>query len=210
MDLFSHAWSALRATVAALADEDFSQPSGCASWLVRDLAYHLIIDAQDVLITLATPADGTPTADATTYWHVTNGPPAAEDPLSALTVRLAAAYEDMALLKFHLDDVGAAAARAAKLADPTARVTTQGQVLTVEDYLTAYVLEWTLHHLDLTAHLPTAPAPPPRPCPIPVRHWNGSRARRSPRPSRTRMCCWPGRGVRPRRRRRRPNSLPLR
>ncbi|MFM9591218.1 maleylpyruvate isomerase N-terminal domain-containing protein [Streptomyces scabiei] len=161
MDLFSHSWAALREAVAALTDEDFLQPSGCAGWLVRDLACHLIIDAQDVLITLATPADGTPTADATTYWHVTNEPPSAEDPLSALTVRLAAAYEDMTLLKFHLDDVGAAAARAAELADPTARVTTQGQVLTVEDYLTAYVLEWTLHHLDLTAHLPESAEPPP-------------------------------------------------
>ncbi|WEH18538.1 maleylpyruvate isomerase N-terminal domain-containing protein [Streptomyces sp. VNUA24] len=160
MDLFSHSWSALRATVADLTDEDFSQPSGCAGWLVRDLACHLIIDAQDVLITLATPADGTPTADATTYWHVTNEPPSAEDPLSALTVRLAAAYEDMALLKFHLDDVGAAAARAAELADPAARVSTQGQILTVENYLTAYVLEWTLHHLDLTAHLSEAAGPP--------------------------------------------------
>jgi hypothetical protein len=154
--------SAARAAVADLTDEDFSQPSGCAGWLVRDLACHLIIDAQDVLITLATPAAGTPTADATTYWHVTNEPPAAEDPLSALTVRLAAAYEDMALLKFHLDDVGAAAARAAELADPAARVTTQGQILTVENYLTVYVLEWTLHHLDLTTHLPGTAEPPPQ------------------------------------------------
>ncbi|MFE7760902.1 maleylpyruvate isomerase N-terminal domain-containing protein [Streptomyces sp. NPDC057438] len=162
MDPFAHSWAALRTAVADLTDEDFEQPSGCAGWLVRDLVCHLVIDAQDVLITLATPADGTPTADATTYWHVTNDPPAAEDPLSALTVRLAAAYEDPALLKFHLDDVGSAAARAAELATPTTRVTTQGQILTVEDYLTAYVLEWTLHHLDLTAHLAKAPEPPPQ------------------------------------------------
>ena len=31
---------------------------------------------------------------------------------------------------------------------------TRDQVLTVGDYLSAYVLEWTLHHLDLVAHLP--------------------------------------------------------
>ncbi|MEU0120123.1 hypothetical protein ABZ114_00245 [Streptomyces albidoflavus] len=31
---------------------------------------------------------------------------------------------------------------------------------TAADYLSAYVLEWTLHHLDLTAHLPSAAAPP--------------------------------------------------
>ncbi|UUU34353.1 maleylpyruvate isomerase N-terminal domain-containing protein [Streptomyces sp. CA-210063] len=161
MDLFSHSWAALRTAVANLADKDFEQPSGCAGWLVRDLVCHLIIDAQDVLITLVTPADTPPTVDATTYWHVTNKPPTGEDPLAALTVRLAAAYEDPSLLKFHLDDVGSAAGRAAELADPEARVSTQDQVLTIADYLTAYVLEWTLHHLDLTAHLPAAPGPPP-------------------------------------------------
>ncbi|MDT0571216.1 maleylpyruvate isomerase N-terminal domain-containing protein [Streptomyces sp. DSM 3412] len=163
MDLFSHSWSALRATVADLDAQDFEQPSGCAGWLVRDLVCHLVIDAQDVLITLATPA-GTapPTADAVTYWQATHEPPTGEDPLAALTVRLAAAYEDPALLKFHLDDVGSAAGRAARLADPTARVSTQDKILTVADYLTAYVLEWTLHHLDLTAHLPTAPGPSPQ------------------------------------------------
>jgi hypothetical protein len=30
----------------------------------------------------------------------------------------------------------------------------------VEDYLSAYVLEWTLHHLDLVAHLTDADGPP--------------------------------------------------
>ena len=30
----------------------------------------------------------------------------------------------------------------------------------MRDYLDAYVLEWTLHHLDLVAHLAKEPAPP--------------------------------------------------
>ncbi|MFG2650683.1 maleylpyruvate isomerase N-terminal domain-containing protein [Streptomyces sp. NPDC048436] len=160
MDLFSRSWAALRKAVAALQDEDFARPSGCKGWLVRDLVCHLIIDAQDVLITLVTPADTEPTRDAVTYWAVTRTPPTGEDPLDALTVRLAAAYEDPGLLTFHLDDVGSAAGRAAELADPALRVSTQDEVLTAGDYLDAYVLEWTLHHLDLTAHLPTAPQPP--------------------------------------------------
>ncbi|GAA3099187.1 hypothetical protein GCM10017687_07590 [Streptomyces echinatus] len=50
--------------------------------------------------------------------------------------------------------------RAAGLADPGQRVSTQEMVLTTGDYLCAYVLEWTLHHLDLIAHLPGAPGPP--------------------------------------------------
>ncbi|MGO4426260.1 maleylpyruvate isomerase N-terminal domain-containing protein [Streptomyces sp. MCAF7] len=160
MDLFSRSWTALRTAVAELADEDFAQPSGCAGWLVRDLVCHLVIDAQDVLITLVTPTEAEPTRDAVTYWAVSDTPPTGDDPLDALTVRLAAAYEDPGLLTFHLDDVGSAAGRAAELADPALRVSTQDMVLTAGDYLGAYVLEWTLHHLDLIAHLPNMAEPP--------------------------------------------------
>ncbi|MEU6486987.1 maleylpyruvate isomerase N-terminal domain-containing protein [Streptomyces sp. NPDC046887] len=160
MDLFVRSWAALRAAVVELPDQDFARPSGCAGWLVRDLVCHLVIDAQDVLITLATPADTEATADAVTYWRLQDAPPTGDDPLAALTVRLAAAYQDPGLLRFHLDDIGSAAGRAAVLADPAARVSTQDQVLTAADYLTAYVLEWTLHHLDLAAHLPAVPPPP--------------------------------------------------
>ncbi len=160
VELFSRSWTALRSAVAGLADEDFARPSGCGGWLVRDLVCHLVIDAQDVLITLATPAATEPTRDAATYWEPAATRPTGDDPLDALTVRLAAAYGDPRLLAFHLDDVGSAAGRAAGLADPELRVATQGQVLTAGDYLSAYVLEWTLHHLDLTAHLPWAAGPP--------------------------------------------------
>ncbi|MGW4907254.1 maleylpyruvate isomerase N-terminal domain-containing protein [Streptomyces sp. NPDC004270] len=161
MDLFSRSWTALRTAVAELPDEDFAQPSGCKGWLVRDLVCHLVVDAQDVLITLVTPADSEPTRDAVTYWETSETPPTGDDPLDALTVRLAAAYQEPWLLKFHLDDVGSAAERAARLADPALRVRTRDQVLTAADYLSAYVLEWTLHHLDLIARLPAVPVPPP-------------------------------------------------
>ncbi|MFL6072608.1 MAG: maleylpyruvate isomerase N-terminal domain-containing protein [Mycobacteriales bacterium] len=160
MDLFVRSWAALRAAVADLRDADFARPSGCTGWLVRDLVCHLVIDAQDVLITLVTPAEAEPTRDAVTYWEVSRTPPTGEDPLDALTVRLAAAYGEPWLLKFHLDDVGSAAGRAAGLADPGLRVSTRDQVLTAGDYLSAYVMEWTLHHLDLVAHLPDTAGPP--------------------------------------------------
>ncbi|MFD7102672.1 maleylpyruvate isomerase N-terminal domain-containing protein [Streptomyces celluloflavus] len=159
MDLFSRSWTALRTAVAQLPDEDFARPSGCAGWLVRDLVCHLIIDAQDVLITLVTPAETEPTRDAVTYWDVAGTPPTGDDPLDALIVRLAAAYEEPLLLRFHLDDVGSAAGRAAALADPGLRVGTRDVVLTAGDHLSAYVLEWTLHHLDLVAHLPDVAGP---------------------------------------------------
>lgn len=95
-----------------------------------------------------------------TYWEIAEKPPSGNDPLDALTVRLASAYGDPGLLKFHLDDVGSAAGRAARLCDPEMLVATRGQVLTATDYLSAYVMEATLHHLDLGAHLPQVPKPP--------------------------------------------------
>ncbi|WP_330288233.1 maleylpyruvate isomerase N-terminal domain-containing protein [Streptomyces sp. NBC_00576] len=161
MDLFSRSWTALLTAVAEIPDEDFARPSGCTGWLVRDLVCHLVIDAQDVLITLVTPTEAEPTVDAATYWDVRTEPPTGDDPLDALIPRLAAAYGEPALLKFHLDDVGSAAGRAAQLADPAVRVGTRDEVLTVGDYLSAYVLEWTLHHLDLIAYLPQPVQTPP-------------------------------------------------
>ena len=76
---------------------------------MRDLVCHLIIDAQDVLITLVTPTDAEPTRNEVTYWDVAQTPLTGDEPLDALTVRLAAACEEPRLLKFHLDDVGSAA-----------------------------------------------------------------------------------------------------
>ncbi|KXF52397.1 maleylpyruvate isomerase [Rhodococcus sp. SC4] len=160
MDLFSRSWSALRTVVAELPDENFAQPSGCTGWLVRDLLCHLIIDAQDVLITLVTTADTELTRDAVTYWDLADTPPTGDDPLDALVVRLAAAYQEPRLLKYHFDDVGSAAGRAGELVDPDLRVSTRDEVLTAGDYLSAYVLESTLHHLDLIAHLRGAAEPP--------------------------------------------------
>ncbi|MGW5717798.1 maleylpyruvate isomerase N-terminal domain-containing protein [Amycolatopsis sp. NPDC003865] len=160
MLLFTRTWAALHAAVADLSAEDFSRPSGCQGWLVRDLVCHLIVNAQDVLITLVTPAGTAPTHDAITYWTVTDEPPTGEDPGDAVTVRLAAAYGDPELLRAHLADVGAAAGRAGELADPGLAVSTQDMVLTVADFLLVYALEWTLHHLDLIAHVPGATPPP--------------------------------------------------
>ncbi|MCO7275148.1 maleylpyruvate isomerase N-terminal domain-containing protein [Cellulosimicrobium cellulans] len=156
---FTRAVTALQDAVDALGDEHWERPSGCTGWLVRDLVCHLTIGAQDVLVTLVTPQDAAPTVDAVSYWRVGDGEEH-PDPHGRLVARLAAAYGRPGALRHHVDDLLAAAGRAAELADPGARVGTQGETLTVRDFLDAYVLEWTVHHLDLVAHLPAAADPP--------------------------------------------------
>lgn len=159
VDIFPQTWSALCAAVAALPDEAFDEPSGCRGWRVRDRVSHLVLDAQDLLITLSTPADTAPSHDSLSYWTPSPTSPDSTSPTDALTVRLATAYEDPAVLRAHFEDLGAAAGRAAMLAHPELPVSTQGKTLTVRDYLGAYVLEAALHHLDLGAHLPSARLP---------------------------------------------------
>lgn len=180
IEAFLDAWGDLWRAVDALPAEAFADPSGCRGWLVRDLVCHLVIDAQDVLITLATPAGTsaeTPSAtpvgadagtsadeepqrpvDAAGYWSIVDAP-TGEDPLDALIPRLAGAYGDPALLTFHLDDLGSAASRVMRDADPDRLVETQGMVLRAGDFADAYVLEWTLHHLDLAEGASAIPGP---------------------------------------------------
>ena len=159
MDLFSRSWTALCAAVEGLEGGQWARPSGCTGWLVQDLVFHLVIDAQDVLITLVTPTDAEPNMDAVTYWQPAELPTGV-DAETAFVRRGAAAYRDPDGLRHHFDDLAGAAGRAAAAADPAQRVETCDRVITVADYLGVYVVEWTLHHLDLVAHLPEVAGPP--------------------------------------------------
>ncbi|MBB4684724.1 maleylpyruvate isomerase N-terminal domain-containing protein [Amycolatopsis jiangsuensis] len=160
MDLFPRAWNALREAVHTLEGGQWVTPSGCAGWLVQDLVVHLIIDAQDILITLASTTGAPPTLTAQSYWQRSGEAPDGTDAESAFVRRSAAAYGTTAWLLHHFDDLTVAAGRAASAADPDTRVETRDEVLTVDAYLTTYVLESTLHHLDLVAQLSGVDGPP--------------------------------------------------
>lgn len=159
MELFSRAWGALQETVHALEAPQWVAPSGCAGWLVEDLVFHLIIGAQDILITLVTTTDAAPTRNAVSYWEP-GVPGDGTDAESAFVRRGAAAYAGPTALTHHFDDLAVAAGKAAAATDPAAGVETRDEVLTVADYLTTYVVEATLHHLDITLHLSGVDGPP--------------------------------------------------
>ncbi|ATY10966.1 maleylpyruvate isomerase [Amycolatopsis sp. AA4] len=159
MDLFFRSWNGIQNAVKSLEGGQWLAPSGCTGWLVQDLVFHLVIDAQDVLITLATPAEGEPTHTAAQYWELGTELPTGMNDEGLFTRRAALSYGSTAWLAHHFDDLAQAAGRAAALADPAAKVETRDYVMTVADYFETYVVEATLHHLDLVRHLSEVDGP---------------------------------------------------
>ncbi|MBC2868215.1 maleylpyruvate isomerase N-terminal domain-containing protein [Streptomyces mexicanus] len=153
------AYDALAAVVARLDDEASWQPTDCLGWAVRDLVFHCLADAQRGLVALHTPASGPVTRDAVTYWQDWQpGTVGAAHGRRWARVGASMFLEFSQLQELYLE-TAAAAVVAAEAADAGRRVTTQGQVLTAGDLMTTLAVEATLHHLDMLAGLPTAPAP---------------------------------------------------
>ncbi|NEY31654.1 hypothetical protein GTU99_05480 [Streptomyces sp. PRKS01-65] len=154
-------YEALAAVVRPLGDEESWLPTDCTGWAVRDLLFHLLGDAQRALVALHTPAADPPDRDAVTYWRDW-----APDPAGAANGRRwnrvgASMFLDFRQLRELYLETAAAAAEAAAGTPPDRPVATQGHVLRAGDLMLTLAVEATVHHLDLTAHLPAAPGPAP-------------------------------------------------
>ncbi|MCH1865943.1 maleylpyruvate isomerase N-terminal domain-containing protein [Nocardioides sp. CFH 31398] len=153
-------YDALSGVLDGLVDADWERPTRAEGWSVRDLTFHLLLDAQRALVTLASPGERAPDRDRFDYWrdfHPEQGDGGAGH--AALVRRVAAAYGERALLALWRD-TAPAASHAVTLADQADLVATQGHVLTVADLASTLVVEATVHHLDLVVDLPDAPGPP--------------------------------------------------
>lgn len=153
------AYEGISRVLEGLSNSDFLRPTLCRAWVVSDLAFHHMLDAQRALIALATPSDASPDVDYVTYWV-----PWSSDNESAIAharfVRVAAsAYDTSDSLVAHRRVTAEAALRAAAAADGDGRVATQGHSLAVPDFLATLAVEATIHHLDLAAFLDDASAP---------------------------------------------------
>jgi hypothetical protein len=155
------AYGSFTAVAGGLDRRDLLRPTRCHGWLVVDLVFHLLCDAQRALVALATPHPGPPDRDSVSYWagiaaHA--GDPA----LSAWWIRRSAsAFHDAAGPVALWTETAPAAVRAARGADPDGHVATQGHVLAVPDFFTTLATEAVIHYLDLIVDLPGAPPPPP-------------------------------------------------
>ncbi|WP_319463530.1 maleylpyruvate isomerase N-terminal domain-containing protein [Micromonospora sp. RTP1Z1] len=154
------AYDGITAVVSRLDDAALQTPTRCRGWLVADLLFHVLCDAQRALVALASPVDGPADVDDVSYWRSF---PMGGDGDGAKHAwwarRSAAAFDRPSGVVRIWSDTAPAAVRAAAAADPDGFVTTQGHVLRVPDLLATLTTEAVIHHLDLVVDLPDAPLP---------------------------------------------------
>jgi len=166
VDALESAYRNITAVADGLSDADLMLPSRCAGWAVGDALYHQLLDARRALRTFASPAAGPPDVDQVGYWrfYPLQGETAeaqhAENAAHARHVRIVASAYPPGALAWEWRETSAAACRAAR-ACPHHAVTTQGHVLTTNDFMSTLAVEAAVHYLDLTVALPSAPPPDP-------------------------------------------------
>jgi hypothetical protein len=154
------AYAAVTALTAGLDRDDLLRFTRCRGWVVADVVFHLLCDAQRALVALASPHPGPADRDFVNYW--TGFAAEADDPTPGAwrVRRSAAAFRDGTGAVTLWTETAPAAVRAAGRADPGGYITTQGHVLAVPDFLATLATEAVIHYLDMTVDLPAAPPPP--------------------------------------------------
>lgn len=151
------AYGGVDRVLEGLDERQLRQPSGCTGWLVYDLVFHMMLDAERALVAFHTPAKGPADVDFVTYWK----PWSASDDSAVSHARFvrssAAAYSDPAEIVARWKATAAAATRAARQTSPDGFVGTQGHVLSVPDFIATLTVEATIHDLDLIANLEVEP-----------------------------------------------------
>jgi hypothetical protein len=159
LDALASAYEGVAQAVQGREERDFLRPTRCTGWAVGDLLFHMLLDAERALRTFASPAEAPPDVDYATYWEPWS---AADDQAldHARFVRLSAsAHRSLSTIGTRWNDASSAALRAARAGDPAGRVSTQGHVLAVPDFVATLVVEAAVHHLDLVLDLPQAKGP---------------------------------------------------
>ena len=102
-----------------LDDADLQRPTRCRGWVVADLLFHVLCDAQRALVALASPADGPADVDDVSYWRAfTAGGDDAAGRHAWWARRSAAAFDRPTGVVRIWSDTAPAAVRAAGAADP--------------------------------------------------------------------------------------------
>lgn len=162
--VLDEAYRGVTELVGGLGEADFLRPTRCLGWTVTDCLYHLLGDARRALTALATPASRDPDTGFISYWRPWR-PGGGDALVRARAFRVAGAavtaVTGPGVLAEAWRETAPAAVRLARLA-PYPVVATQGHALTVADFAGTLAVEAAVHHLDMTAGLPAAPAPSDR------------------------------------------------
>ncbi|MFE9956354.1 maleylpyruvate isomerase N-terminal domain-containing protein [Micromonospora sp. NPDC005299] len=184
-EALAQAYDGITAVVTRLDDAGLQRPTRCRGWLVADLLFHVLCDAQRALVALASPASGPADVDDVSYWRAFT--PGGDDEASVKHAwwarRSAAAFDRPSGVVRIWSDTAPAAVRAAAAADPDGHVTTQGHVLRVPDFLATLITEAVIHHLDLVVDLPDAPLPAEAPTRVAVATVDGLLSDEAVRPT---------------------------
>jgi hypothetical protein len=146
----------LAEVVAGLSDADLVAPTLCAGWLAAHLLVHVRLGLTDHATSFAEPAQPGDAIDRdyVSYWR--DWPPG-NRPASYGSARFywadGSAYGTADILRAHFADTARQAAGMSRQA-PAGNFRLQGHVMAAEDILAIWTVEWVIHQLDLTAHLP--------------------------------------------------------
>lgn len=148
----------LAAVTAALSDADLAAPTLCAGWLVAHLLAHMRLGLAEHATSFAEPAGPGDAVDRdyVSYWQ--DFPPG-NRPATYDTARYywasGSAYATADGLRRHFADTARQAAGMSRQA-PAGAFRLQGHVMDAADILAMWTVEWVIHQLDLTWHLPGA------------------------------------------------------
>lgn len=171
----TEAYSEITRLLGTLEPSDLQQASRCAGWVVGDVLFHLLTNAQATLVALSGSVTEQPECDWLTYWRreATRRSPEA-DRRQARYVRLgAAAYPAPDDLIRHWQETSDAVSKVAEYAPGARTVSFEGVGMNVTDVFAVTAVGATIHHLDMLAELAGKPQPRPAAMELTVRTLDG-------------------------------------
>ena len=142
--------------VAGLSEADLVAPTLCDGWLAAHLLVHMRLGLVEHATSFAVPAEAGDVVDRdyVSYWR--DWPPG-NRPATFASARFhwanASAYATADSMREHFGDTARQAAGMSRQA-AAGNFRLQGHVMAAADILAMWTVEWVIHHLDLTAHLP--------------------------------------------------------
>ncbi len=131
-----------------LSEEDFSRPTRCSAWNVKELLAHMYWGMNRAKRSLTEPPPEMADTDAVSYWRSYDPLEDAPDIADRATQR-AAEYASGIELAEGWGELWREVVEAAAREDRGRIVSTWGPTLTLDEFLKTRVLEMTVHRMDL-------------------------------------------------------------